>query len=581
MQANGCRKSGRGRASWRVGFAVLSAALALALAESGASAAPTETVLHSFTGGVGDGIFPFAGLIADSAGNLYGTTNQGGAANDGVVFKLSPGGIETVLYSFCGKPGCSDGAGPGAGLIADRHGNLYGTTPGGGAANAGVVFKLSPGGIETVLYSFCGKPGCSDGAGPGAGLIADRLGNLYGTTGGGGGPGCDGLGCGVVFKLSPPIPPATKWTETVLHSFVGSDGGRPSSGLIADSKGNLYGTTGVGGASDRGVVFKLAPNGTETVLYSFCSLTNCSDGASPLGGLIADSAGNLYGTTNDGGGSGCNYGPGLCGVVFKLSPGGTETVLHAFAGGSSDGAGPWAGLIADASGNLYGTTKGGGATGCPPPGCGVVFKLVPGGTETVLYSFCSLTNCSDGIYPTAGLIADSSGNLYGTASGDDLPRIGGVVFELAGTGFVTDPSWPLAPSFRWTSTPSRQKTPSPSSSSLTLSSTAPAISPLTQAVALHRPIVHLRGGRQWHKPAGADHADGNLALRLRRGGGTPQLDRDYEPGAGDADHRRRQWHEIGHGPHRPLTRVHPSVIRFNQTGSRAKARRAGLSRPGR
>ena len=348
MQANGCRKSGRGRASWRVGFAVLWAALALALAESGASAAPTETVLHSFTGGVGDGILPFAGLIADSKGNLYGTTSNGGASDGGVVFKLSPGGIETVLYSFCGKPGCSDGAGPRAGLIADSSGNLYGTTNQGGGSECngpgcGVVFKLAPNGTETVLYSFCSLLSCSDGALPLGGLIADRAGNLYGTTYEGGGSGCIyGLGlCGVVFKLSPPIPPATKWTETVLHSFTGSDGAGPSAGLIADSKRNLYGTTSTGGGPDRGVVFKLAPNGTETVLYSFCSLPSCSDGALPEAGLIADSSGNLYGTTY-GGGSECIYGPG-CGVVFKLSPGGTETVLHSFAGG--DGALPEAGLI--------------------------------------------------------------------------------------------------------------------------------------------------------------------------------------------------------------------------------------------
>ncbi|MGA7384143.1 MAG: choice-of-anchor tandem repeat GloVer-containing protein [Methylocella sp.] len=434
------------------GFAALCAALAVAAAGS-ASAAPTETVLHSFTGGVGDGIFPFAGLIADSAGNLYGTTNQGGGSECnglgcGVVFKLSPGGSETVLHSFCSLPGCRGGANPVSGLIADRAGDLYGTTPGGGAANDGVVFKLSPGGTETVLYSFCGKPGCSDGAGPGAGLIADRHGNLYGTTGGGGGSGCGGVGCGVVFKLSPPILPATKWTETVLHTFAGSDGAGPG-GLIADSKGNLYGTTSYGGASDGGVVFKLAPNGTETVLYSFCSLPSCSDGALPLGGLIADRAGNLYGTTYEGGGSECSYpGPGFCGVVFKLSPGGTETVLHSFAGGD-DGELPEAGLIADASGNLYGTTMGGGATGCPPPGCGVVFKLSPGGTETVLHAFCSLPGCGDGAYPTAGLIADSAGNLYGTASGDDPSRMGGVVFKLAGTGFVAPgPSAPSAVSLR-------------------------------------------------------------------------------------------------------------------------------------
>ncbi|MGB8898208.1 MAG: choice-of-anchor tandem repeat GloVer-containing protein [Methylocella sp.] len=238
MQANGCRKSGRGRASWRVGFAVLWAALALALAESGASAAPTETVLHSFTGGVGDGILPFAGLIADRAGNLYGTTYEGGGSGCngpgcGVVFKLSPGGIETVLHSFAG----GDGALPEAGLIADASGNLHGTASGGGGPDRGVVFKLAPNGTETVLYSFCSLPSCSDGAGPSAGLIADSSGNLYGTTYGGGSECIYGPGCGVVFKLSP------GGTETVLHSFAGGDGALPEAGLIADASGNLYGTT--------------------------------------------------------------------------------------------------------------------------------------------------------------------------------------------------------------------------------------------------------------------------------------------------------------------------------------------------
>ena len=217
---------------------------------------------------------------------------------------------------------------------------------------------------ETVLYSFAGSP--SDGANPLAGLIADRAGNLYGTTGFGG-----SSDFGVVFKLAP------NGTETVLHFFAGgpSDGRTPffSGGLIVDPAGNLYGTTFGGGASDFGVVFMLAPNGTETMLHSFAG--SPTDGASPQAGLIIDGAGNLYGTTANGGASDF-------GVVFKLAPNGTETVLHSFAGGPSDGAGPVAGLIADSAGNLYGTTSGGGASGF-----GVVFKLAPDGTYTVLHTF--------------------------------------------------------------------------------------------------------------------------------------------------------------------------------------------------
>ncbi len=317
------------------------------------------------------------------------------------------------------------GGGPAAGLIADGKGNLYGTTEFGGAANDGVVFRLSPGGTETALHTFTGG---NDGSGP-SGLIADSSGNLYGTTTYGGAFRCGdefSQQCGVVFKLSP------SGTLTVLHSFMflGGDGNSPFAGLIADGSGNLYGTTLDGGASASmfqlgcGTVFKVTPGGTETVLHSFTG--GPSDGANPRAGLIADSSGNLYGTTEFGGasGPGCAVGVG-CGVVFKLSPGGTETVLHSFTGGS-DGGGPAAGLIADSSGNLYGTTGGGGASNA-----GVVFKLSPGGTETVLYSF---KGGSDGSGPS-GVITDSSGNLYGTtafggASGQ------GVVFKLTGTGFV-------------------------------------------------------------------------------------------------------------------------------------------------
>src|ERR1700730_2392125 len=236
---------------------------------------------------------------------------------------------------------------------------------------------------ETVLHSFAG----SDGSIPAAALIADSSGNLYGTTFYG------GAGCGGVVKLSPGAK-VSPGTETVLHSFTSSDGENPEAGLIADRAGNLYGTTvnggpsgsGCGGSSGNGVVFKLSPIGTETMLHSF---TGGTDGANPvdIGSLIADRAGNLYGTTQNGGASNL-------GTVVKLYPGGIETVLHSFAGGT-DGANPFAGLIADSSGNLYGTTTGGGASGG-----GVVFKLSPGGIETVLYSF---TGGRDGAAPFARL----------------------------------------------------------------------------------------------------------------------------------------------------------------------------------
>jgi len=340
--------------------------LVVALLPAGNSAASTETVLYSFCSmtNCSDGVGPQADLIADSNGNLYGTTVGGGGFGFGTVFELSPpataGGpwTETVLYSFSGPP---DGVAPVGTLVADSSGNLYGTTYNGGGyrggPTAGVAFMLAATGKESVLYTFCSQPLCSDGGNP-TGLI-DSNGNLYGTTQNGG-----ALGHGVVFQLSP---------YTVLYRFCTqgfpcTDGATPSRGRLLADGGNLYGTTLYGGASGAGTIFKLTPGGKETVLYSFCSQPNCSDGAQPVAGLIADSAGNLYGTTGDGGASGA-------GVVFEVMPDGTETVLYSFCSmtNCSDGAAPFTSLIADGKGNLYGTTSGGGASNN-----GVVFKVTPG-----------------------------------------------------------------------------------------------------------------------------------------------------------------------------------------------------------
>jgi uncharacterized repeat protein (TIGR03803 family) len=380
------------------------------------ASAQTLTTLYSFPGS-GNGAEPHGGLIADAAGNLYGTTFGGGSGNGyGTVFRLTPTGTEIVLHRFTGD----DGAGPGSALIADAAGNLYGTTTNGGPYY-GTVFKLTlnPDGTYThsVLHNFAGYP--SDGTAP-HDLIADAGGNLYGITTGGGGSACgaDNLGCGTMFKLTPN--PDGTYSESVLYNFTGgSDGRYPFGGVIADAAGNLYGTTYYGGGSGCdglgcGTVFELKPNldGTysESVLYSF---TGGRDGAAPAAGLIADAARNLYGTTSQGGGSRACL-PG-CGTVFMLTPNpdGTysESVLHSFS--ASDGQAPNAGLIADAAGNLYGTTYTGGPTdgsGCP--WCGTVFALTPTGTLRVLHSF----NSSDGSSPLGGLIADAAGNLYGTTS---------------------------------------------------------------------------------------------------------------------------------------------------------------------
>ncbi len=315
------------------------------------------------------------------------------------------------LYTFTGG---ADGANPRGSLIQDAQGNLYGTTNGGGSNDAGVVFKLDPSGHETVLHTFTGG---ADGGFPAASLIQDAQGNLYGTT-----PGRGNGGYGVVFKLDP------SGHETVLYTFTGgADGGSPVAGVIQDAQGNLYGTTPYGGIATgtdgRGVVFKLDPSGHETVLYTF---TGGADGIWPVGGVIQDAQGNLYGTAVEGGTAGH-------GVVFKVDPTGHETTVYNFVGGA-DGGYPLGGLFQDAQGNLYGTTLYGG-TGSSnfPDGAGVVYKVYPSGQEIVLHTF---TGEADGGYPQAGVIQDARGNLYGTTYVDDNSGFG-EVFETNGLGALT------------------------------------------------------------------------------------------------------------------------------------------------
>src|ERR1022692_4939538 len=378
-----------------------------------------QTVLHSFTGGA-DGGTPYAGVIGDSAGNLYGTTYQGGTANVGVVYKLDTTGHETVLYSFTGG---ADGGGPTAGVILDSAGNLYGTATY-SSAGAGVVYKLDSTGHETVLFTFTGTYSGGDGNTPVAGVIRDSAGNLYGTTEHGG-----TASGGVVYKVD------STGHETVLYNFTwGADGGEPYAGVIRDSAGNLYGTTQCGGTASGGVVYKVDSPGHETVLYSF---TGGADGGDPYAGVIGDSAGNLYGTTYRGGTTGK-------GTVYKVDSAGHETVLYTFTGGA-DGGGPFAGVIRDSAGNLYGTTHGGFMAGA-----GVVYKLDTTGHETVLYTF---KGGADGGYPYAGVIGDSAGNLYGTTNYGGGTATAGVVYKLDTTGPETalytfsggaDGGWPWA-----------------------------------------------------------------------------------------------------------------------------------------
>jgi uncharacterized repeat protein (TIGR03803 family) len=338
--------------------------------------------LHSFEGG--SGYVPYSGLLRDASGNLFGTTANGGKINNtcggiqaggcGVVFEIDKTGkTEKVLHKFTGDP---DGFFPEALLVKDAAGNLYGTAYVGGNFGLGAVFKINTTGKERVLYSFTGG---ADGCFPYPGVTLDTAGNLYGVTSLGGSGFCNS-GYGVVFKVD------TAGDETVLHTFEGSDGYDPDSVLLFDSKGNLYGTTAHGGSSlgcgntGCGTVFELSPQSggqwSETLLYSFCSLSNCTDGETPgTGPLVRDSAGNLYGTTAVGG-TYRNCNGEACGVVFKLDTNGKETVLHSFTGGA-DGANPMAGLTRDSYGNLYGTTQAGGAICVQSFTCGVVFKIAP------------------------------------------------------------------------------------------------------------------------------------------------------------------------------------------------------------
>lgn len=364
-----------------------------------AQSSPTEVVLHNFQAPP-NGLYPYAGVVADSEGNLYGTTNEGGTSNQGLVFKVDPSGHETILFEFTG----STGSGPRALLALDAAGNIYGTTRAGGVVGKGVVFKLDTSGHETVLASFTG----GDGSVPAAGLTPDSSGNLYGTTATGG-----VAEQGTVYKLD------AQGNEAVLYSFAGgNDGAYPSGDVLLDPGGNLYGVTvalgppNMASIYNQGTVYRLDSAGNKSTLYTF---TGGADGSDPFGHLVRDAAGSLYGTTAYGGTS-------KLGVVYKLDSGGNQTVLHTFTG--PDAGNPLAGVTLDSAGNLYGSASVGG-----PFGQGVVFEINTAGQFTVLYSFHGQ---SDGQSPQSDLILDSAGNLYGTTFS------GGAYFQ--GAVYKLDPS---------------------------------------------------------------------------------------------------------------------------------------------
>lgn len=383
-----------------------------------ARAEHTLEVLHAFAGGT-DGAFPFSPLVMDKAGNLYGTTLNGGDGTAcggngcGTVFKISTdGGRYSILHSFSG----GDGSEPMGGVTLDDEGHLFGTTSFGGAVcdagnyTCGTVFKMSTNGSGyRVLYNFKGSP---DGAIPWAqSIIVDQAGNLYGTTAWGGAY-CF-VQCGTVFKI------ATDGSETILHSFGGGEDGKYAfGGLVADRHGALWGTTFVGGTLGAGTVFKIEPDGSGyKVVYAF---DGTDDGGLPAATLI-EKGGLFFGTTYGGGDAFCN---GTCGTVFMLTPRGGETVLYSFVGGADGGQPFGSGVIIDRAGDLYGTTSIGGGTGCTGPGCGAIYKLPAGDIfDKVLYSFGTGGN---GKYPVASLVADDAGYLYGTAEEGGGSGCGGV-----------------------------------------------------------------------------------------------------------------------------------------------------------
>ena len=382
---------------------------AVALLATASWAASTAKLIYSF-GGSADGEYTDTELVRDSAGNLYGTSVQGGTFGGGTIFQVSAAGVHTVLYNFTGG---ADGGEPYKGVTLDAQGNLYGTavTGGGGSCEGGcgVVFELAKSGGNwtfSVVHTFQGN----DGSGPGSPVSIDKHGNLYGTTPTGG-----AKGVGVVYRIAPDG--SGGWKFRVIHTFTGgADGAGGSAGrLLIDAGGNLYGACTVGGVNGFGTVFKMSSVQGQWQLKTLYAFKDSPDGALPYGGLVFDKLGNLYGTTY-------YAGANDMGSVYKLTHANgtwTESVLYSFKGGS-DGASPISSLVSDGVGNLYGTTSEGGAAAC---GCGVIFKIsrsATGWTESVVYRFPGTPNPG---FAYNGMVSDSAGSFYGATvhggSGND------------------------------------------------------------------------------------------------------------------------------------------------------------------
>jgi uncharacterized repeat protein (TIGR03803 family) len=381
----------------------------------------SETNLHSFTGSQTDGGYPWAGLVQGSDGSFYGTTFGGGTHGKGTIFRISPSGSYTNLYSFIGYP--TDGYEPQGGLVQGSDGYFYGTTDYGGTnyCNCGTVFRISASGSYTNLYSFAGPP--TDASVPHAGLVQGSDGNFYGTTAyGGTNTSCwGGAGCGTVFRISP------SGTKTDLYSFGSSptDGYQPLAGLVQGSDSYFYGTTVNGGTVNSGTVFRISPSGTYTNLYSFGS--SSTDGNTPYAGLVQGSDGNFYGTTQAGGTT-------RQGTVFRISPSGSYLNLFSFYTYSNDGYGPEAGLVQGSDGSFYGTTAYGGTSNSgivyrltvplsPPPytinqitgvhvaGMNLVFNVVSIAGETYQLQFSSSMNTTNWVNVPGVSVTNSIGAL--------------------------------------------------------------------------------------------------------------------------------------------------------------------------
>jgi uncharacterized repeat protein (TIGR03803 family) len=408
------------RSCWKT----ICAVFAIFAAMASTSFAQTFNTLASFDGVNGSNSF-YGSLVQGRNGNYYGGTEHGGTGSCyfgsgcGSIFEVSPSGALGRLYSFCSHDNCASGEIPLAGLLLASDGNAYGTSWYGGSSGfpcpqgCGTIYKIAKSAV-TVLYNFCAQANCADGGSPYAALIEGSDGNFYGTTSVYG-----PFSGGTIFKITP------TGQLTTIYSFCQQqfgclDGEYPNAGVIQSSDGNLYGTTYYGGTNGWGTVFKVTPKGTLTVLHSFAGTP--TEGGYPSAGLVQGADGNFYGTTLHGAASTCFEG---CGTVFKITPSGVFTTLHTFAG--PEGSLPGASLIQATDTHFYGTTTGGGDNNA-----GTIFRISPSGTLENLYSFCAQANCTDGASPWGALLQATNGILYGTTYGGGTSSCQdcGTVFSL-------------------------------------------------------------------------------------------------------------------------------------------------------